>query len=236
METQEIYTRSDMEQLTSTELVAFLFDQTEADFSLQVLAKDILKERMAKPSVPLKALQSELQSQRANISRIYKMLLLEEIEHRKAKEHKQQALAKEQQRVATITGRKRKYQLPSETLLRADRDESIFKIKLQWHNTRFIETIYSRDYPSERSWFKGDQLKMLEQKLGQSSAPSEFFEKGGLRKSGFNGFLYNLSRFQRDSGNVCWFAIYLNNVLEQQPNGEFWSMEVYSFGKRLGKV
>ena len=177
--------------------------------------------------------EAEMATARASSSKAYKILLQEEVHRRKASKAQREGVEKDEQRVAKITGRKRKYTGPAETLLRADNNESIFKIKVQWKNTKFIDTIYSRDFPSERTWFQGDQLTMLEQKLGQSQSPGEFFQKGGLRNAEFNGFTYNLSRFERDASQLCWFAIYLNLVLEQQPNGEFWGMELFSWGKRV---
>ena len=233
MEEQKIYTKADMQALSTVEVIAFLSDHSSAEFDVQYMAKELLQARMSNMAVSTEAIEAEMATARASSSKAYKILLQEEVHRRKASQAQREGVEKDEQRVAKITGRKRKYTGPAETLLRADNNESIFKIKVQWKNTKFIDTIYSRDFPSERTWFQGDQLTMLEQKLGQSQSPGEFFQKGGLRNAGFNGFTYNLSRFERDASQLCWFAIYLNLVLEQQPNGEFWGMEIFSWGKRV---
>jgi hypothetical protein len=195
--------------------------------------KQTLKQRMQIAKLSLETLKMESETERATSSRIYKMMLLEEIERLETIRNKEKSVAKEENRMAKISGRKKAYKMQTETLLRSDKDKSIFKIKKQWINTCFIQTLYSSDYPAERIWFEGEPFEMLQNRIQQSTRPYELFEKGSdIRKSGFNGYRYNMDAFNRDNAQLCWFAIYLNNVLEQQPNGEFWGMEVFAWGKR----
>ena len=232
MNTADIYTSEDLAKLETKELIAIISDHSEFDLDLQIRAKNIIHARMTSQKIRFEVFEPETRSERAESSRIYRMMLFEEIERRKALEMREKSVNKADATVAVVQGRKKAYRLPKETLLKPDKNESIFKIKKQWANTGYVETIYSRDFPSERTWFEGEQLQMVEDKLQQEPEPYKFFDKGGLRKPGFNGFLYNKQCLERDFNQFSWFGIYLNNVLEQQPNGEFWSMEVFSWGKR----
>ena len=235
MEAQKLYTSDDLAKLNTADLVVLIADASVQDFGVQLSVKQILKQRMGNMKVALEAIKHELKSQRASSSRIYKMMLAEEIERRETFRNTENAIEKEESRIAKISGRKKPYKMAIETLLRDDKQESIFKIKKQWLNTGYIETVYSRDFPAERVWFEGEPFKMLQGKIASHSRPYELFEKGSeIRKAGFNGYTFNMSCFNRDHAKLCWFAIYLNNVLEQQPNGEFWGMEVFSWGKRRG--
>ena len=235
METANIYTSEDLNQYPTPELVPLIADASSEPFELQMLVKQVLKQRMLAAKLSVETLKSESSSQRAASSRIYRMMILEEVERLETIRNKEKSIAKEDRRMARISGRKKAYKMQTETLIRPDKDKSIFKIKKQWINTGFIQTLYSSDYPSERTWFEGEPFEMLQNRIQQTARPYELFEKGSdIRKSGFNGYRYNMDSFNRDNSQLCWFAIYLNNVLEQQPNGEFWSMEVFSWGKRRG--
>jgi hypothetical protein len=135
--------------------------------------------------------------------------------------------------------------VPKSKLLDSDWKESIFKVKFQYANLTdyhgakvyFEEKRFSRDYDSERLQFSDpEKYEVLMNHINASRRDEtwKIFAPGSLiRKAGFNGWNYNIEKvFKPLQPKLCWFAIYLNLVLEQQPNGEMMSMELMSWGQK----
>jgi hypothetical protein len=229
----EIYTLEDARKLHTRELIPILADGSNFPAEVRMIAKQVINMRIQSSQTTFDQVQGELSSDRVVGNPNYEMLVREELLRRKDAERKKESVEKHDGTIQ-VRGKRGSFKLATETLMQADKNDSIFKIKQQWSNTRFINTYYSRDFSSERRWFEGEKLEMVKATLENGSKEHfELFDKGGLREGGFNGFTWNVKNTESIQSGLCWFAIYLNNITQQQPNGEFWSMEVLSFGKKL---
>ena len=226
---------SQLESFTGAQLLHWV----DHGDSLQEEAKNIIRQRLGRVD---KITATILQTEYNNIARPawYKELVLEETKRRQAFLEKQQV--KKEERESYIKGKPKKKTAAYYKLLDAHWQHSIFKIKWQFkepnqHGDYWLSKKYSRDYGDERQKIAGigDQLlrKMLREK---GEFGYELFYKGGLKDAGFNGFMYSMKTFNslRESDKIGFFAVYLNNVLEQHVNEEFYSMEIWRWGELRG--
>lgn len=170
----------------------------------------------------------------------FKILALKEAQIRAERRHNKTAVVRADKQ------RQDDLQAPVQCLLKYSKSNSIFKIKWQYKEpvktkigyARFIQTVWSRDYPDERKWFE-EPLKAHIESLVEERADTayELFDKGSkaLKKGGFNGFTYSAKTLNKMSNDISFFGIYLNNVYEQQANNENWCREIFTWG-RMKKV
>ena len=83
-------------------MIPIIADTSTESFHLQRLVKDSLKQRMQMAKLSVETLKMESETDRATSSRIYKMMLLEEIERLETIRNKEKAVAKEDKRMAKI--------------------------------------------------------------------------------------------------------------------------------------
>lgn len=199
-------------------------------------AKDILKQRISKVStVSETTLKQEWAKEK--YPQWFKVMLVEELERRKA--FGQRKATKEQERADYLKSKPKPKTAAYYKLLDAHYQRSIFKIKWQFkdankHGKYWISKKYSRDYGDERQKLEALSEPLLRRMMREKGEFAyDLFYKGGIKEAGFNGFMYSMKTFNslREDDKIGFFAVYLNNILDQHVSGEFYSMEIWRWGE-----